>query len=75
MGTGIRWVCVWVNFYTHGYEYGKKFVHIDYTDMGMILIYPTHNLPIAITKDHQDLQTNPHILYKGIPVRNGLCFK
>jgi hypothetical protein len=48
MGTGTRRVWVWVMFYTRGYGYGWKFVPIDYTGMGMVLLYPAHTLPIAI---------------------------
>jgi hypothetical protein len=45
MGTLQVWVCV--KFHTHGYEYGWIFVLINYTSMGMVLLYPAHTLPIA----------------------------
>jgi hypothetical protein len=48
MDTGTRWVWVWVKFYTHGYGYRQKFVPIDYTGMGMVLLYSTRTVPIAI---------------------------
>ena len=48
MGMGTQRVWVWVKFRNHGYGYGQNFVLIDYTGMGMVLLYPPHTLPIAI---------------------------
>jgi hypothetical protein len=50
MGMGTRRVWVWVKFYNRGYGYEWKFVPIDYTGMGMVLLYPAHTLPIAILR-------------------------
>ena len=50
MGMGTRRVWVWVKFHTHGYRYRWNFVPINYTGMGMVLLYPPHTLPIAIRR-------------------------
>jgi hypothetical protein len=39
---------VWLKFYTHGHGYRWNFVPINYTDMGMVLLYLARTLPIAI---------------------------
>jgi hypothetical protein len=46
MGTHRVWVRV--KFHTHGHGYGWNFVPINYTGMGMVLLYPAQTLPIAI---------------------------
>jgi hypothetical protein len=64
MGMDTRRVWVWAKIYTHGYGYGQNYVPIDYTGMGMVLLYPAHTLPIAILMLHWlSLFALVHILF------------
>jgi hypothetical protein len=48
MGMGIHRVWLWVELYSHGYEYGYNFIPINYMGMGIVMLYLAHTLPIAI---------------------------